>query len=513
MFILSYDREQISRQLRKSGTSPDFLDKVVQSPEDLPAAEQDEIDRFLIFSDLVGHKSHLDELLDELKISGDRRTEFDKKSAEFYVSNLRSFFPTLRNAKRFLIGLSVRLPVVKDEVNLLDFFLLELLRVLANPIYQDIWNNSYYYLPAWTRKLIMSSPFGFEVEGDKEKIREKIRRHIDTLLQSDARKDNIVAVLKSLFPARIEDALGRPTNYGDNATASLRANKRLTHPECFDKYFVLAVPKGTIPDSVVEANLASWLKAAEPEIAILKSLGTLKEQHQLAETLNRIVVFLEKIDEKLVMPLLRAVTLSVESVPLKEDRSDQDAQFKLILFLLDERVPDHEKQSAVEAVLRDIPPIEVAVRINNTLMDSQSMVTWGLRRSVDIPTVKRTVRDRFQEEFVATGRDIFEVNGHPLYVLYQIGAHDSDSTGLINGYAMELLERKPEHIGKLINSFLTGTPEASQFQFDQLKLVYDAKRLADLARRAGERAWGNQAEKLAIEKFLGQADRPDDRSQ
>lgn len=504
LFVLSYDHGQISRQLRKLGVSPDFLDKIVQYPIDVPAPDKNEIDRFLIYSDVDGRKSHLDNLLDKLEIAGDPRKEFDRKSVELYAKTLSPFFPTLRNAKRFLIGFTVRLAAVKDEVCLLDFFLLEVLRVFANAVYSDISANPYYYIPPWSTKAMISSPFGLEFdERQKERRREQIRGHIEGLLRSKDHEDKILAILKELFPARIADAFGRSANYGDNAAAKFRSEKRLTHPDCFDKYFLLAVPTGTVSDAAVEATLAAWSKAEDQDKTILRDLATLSESHKLVEILGRVVMFLNKVDSELVNPLLRSISRNIQSVPPDADRTEQDAQFKLILFLLNERVPIAEKQSSTEAVLREIGSIDVAVRIVNALSSDQSAVTWELRRSLDVPRVQKLVQERFKEEFVEGGADVFEINNLPQYVLYQVGTYNSESAQMINDYALILLNKKPKYIGKLIDAFLIEYPGGPHtFQFDQLKNVYDTKGLAELVRRAGETAWSSDKEKRAIETFL-----------
>jgi predicted KAP-like P-loop ATPase len=344
------------------------LGKIIQYPIDLPAADKNEIDRFVIYSDSQGHKSHLDKLLDRLEIVGSRRNEFDKKSVELYSSGLSSFFPTLRNAKRFLIGLSVRLPVIKDEVCLLDFFLLEVLRVFANAVYQDIWTHSFYYVPPWSMKSMISSPFGLEYDSKgKDRRRERIKSHVETLLKDEVEKDNILEILKELFAPRIADAFGRPADYGDSMAATFRAEKRLTHPECFDKYFLLGVPKGMVSDASVEAMLASWEKAEDPDKKILDDLKTLKESRRLNEVLGRILMFVGRLNKVTIKPLLRSISRNIESIPMDGDRSEQDVQFKLVLFLLNERVSNDEKQVVAEAVVRDIGSIDVAVRIVNAL--------------------------------------------------------------------------------------------------------------------------------------------------
>ena len=93
----------------------------------------------MLYSDL-GHRSQIDILFDTLQMDKEVRVEFDKKIVELYPAQIRPFFRTLRSAKRFLNALNTR-PVVKDEVYLLDFVLLE--SIFAPAVYRDIHENSH----------------------------------------------------------------------------------------------------------------------------------------------------------------------------------------------------------------------------------------------------------------------------------------------------------------------------------------------------------------------------------
>ena len=60
----------------------------------------------------------------------------------------------------------------------------------------------------------------------------------------------------------------------------------------------------------------------------------------------------------------------------------------------------------------------------------------------------------------------------------------------------------PNRIGALIDGFLIEYPGGpNSFNFDQLKAVYDTKRLVELS-RAGENAWTNEKQKRAVDMFL-----------
>lgn len=150
IFLLAYDESQVTDHLSRLGLKSDYLEKIVQNPVQLPPVDQRVIDRFVLFSD-PSHRSQLDLLFDKLQIHQKRREEFDTEIVSFYAAHLKPFFTTLRDAKRFLASVDVRLPAVKDEVHLLDFVLLGVLRVFENDVYQDIWANRRHYLPEWIK--------------------------------------------------------------------------------------------------------------------------------------------------------------------------------------------------------------------------------------------------------------------------------------------------------------------------------------------------------------------------
>jgi hypothetical protein len=116
VFVLSFDVVTINAMLRERiSVDPTFLEKFIQKPLQLPAAEQRDIHRFLLMSDPgADHKSGIDMLLDELKIDLERRKKFDDKIVYFYYSHLSRFFRTIRQAKRYLNSLRAQYRSAQD---------------------------------------------------------------------------------------------------------------------------------------------------------------------------------------------------------------------------------------------------------------------------------------------------------------------------------------------------------------------------------------------------------------
>lgn len=500
-FVLAYDEDQICTHLKKLHISQEYLEKIVQNPVQLPAIDQGNIDRFVVYSD-SGHKAQLDVLFDKLNIDKEARAEFDKRIVELYPSHLRPFFRTLRSAKRFLNGLSARLPVVQHEVYLLDFVLLEVLRLFAPRVYQDVYDNKYYYIPEWTLEDTLASPFGSVDPSKKDKASKEIRAHVEELLKEEPRKENILDILKEIFFVRIRNAFGRELQYSNDLAASVRARKRLTHPESFQKYFLLSVPRGFIPDAVIEGTLKSWASAVDASAIIQKDFSAYQSQGDLRKFLDSIVLFVGKVDDKTVGPLLSYLASNIQILSPDGDRPVHDGVIKLVLFLLNDRVKDGEKQLLVEQALRETPALDFGVDIIRFIAGSQTGELYALQQATDQVAAKQVVSERLRKEVIEAGVDLFNTSSRPGYVLFQVGTWSDESKRMVDEYALQLCTQNPSHIGKLVVGFFIDFDDNVIFNFNNLKQVYDSRALAALARVAGKSAWSDDKERRAVEQLL-----------
>jgi predicted KAP-like P-loop ATPase len=507
-FVLSYDEAQVRAQLKTLDISPNYLEKIVQNPVPLPSLDQGSIDRYLLYSD-AGHRSQLDVLFDKLDIGQRARKEFDERIVELYPAHIKPFFTTLRSAKRFLNSLNTRLPVIKDEVYLLDFILLEVLRVFAPHVYQDVHDSRNYYIPEWTWEETLASPFGVVDRQRGGELQKKVKAHVDDVLRGGPHETHILAILEELFFVRLKDS---SIQYGDDFAASVRAKKRLTHPASFPKYFLLSVPRGAIPDRVIEDLFKSWSSVSDPSTLIKASFAEYQKRNDLLKLLDSIVLFLDDMDEGLVDPLLTCASSRIPPFPLASRdlvRTDFDGAFKLVLFLLNDKGKDVDKRRRLEHVLRNTPTVQFAIKIIGALVGTTAGL-YMLQQAADIASAKTIVVERVRKEIVDAGVDIFESEPEvAAYILFQTGTYDDDSKQMINNYALQLCRTRPSNIGKLVGAFLLDIGHTSTFRLDELRLVYDSSALAALARTAGQNAWSTTNEQRAIEQLLKAEPGPD----
>ena len=249
IFLLAFDPVLVQNYFKIDlKIDSEFLEKIVQKPIPLPAIEQQDIDQFL--------DKHIEKLFDELVISKERREKFEKDFSLIYRTQVKKIFKTLRRAKRYLNGLRSTLPTIKNEINLKDFLILEIIRNFFPKIYDDIWSNPWSYLTTkWDIEFYFSSPFALSLKDDRKY--EIIKDHIESITENEKDREILKELLKELF-FEVKDALEQHQLGQKYSAETYRVEKCITHPECFKKYFILKVPLSDISDEFIETTLNLW---------------------------------------------------------------------------------------------------------------------------------------------------------------------------------------------------------------------------------------------------------------
>jgi KAP family P-loop domain len=471
-----------------SKLEPEFLDKIIQKPIPLPPAEQRDIDRFLLFSDPPGpnaHRSAIDHLLDELQIHPKRRKEFDDKFAFFYQTVVRRLFRTMRHAKRYINTLRATLPSIGNEINLFDFFLLEVLHVFYPNVYKDVWSNPWFYLPSWSQDVILIYPFAL-ITNEDEKYRLK-REHIDTLIAGDPRKEIVQRMLEELFFIEVKNAFrphGRVTH--DNTRETYLAEQRLTHPQCFPRYFLFRVPAGELPDDTIERLIHGWNSAADPEILVYKDLAGYKESRQIAPLLKKLRIFRKLIFAKPVEAIVDAicrVASELSDTPTDLWDTERYRAQRFLLSLIEDCANPEDVERIVQDVVRKANSFPFLVSFVDECARGTSGEYFHIYEKVNIVSLRKLASARLSEHFIQGKRDIFadlsEAEGvHVLYYWATTWRTDAkDNRQIVQNYVLDLIDRKPEHLGALLSGFTSQHTSASgkhsTFDYEGFKRAFD----------------------------------------
>ncbi len=239
IYLLAYDQEVVAHALAKdqdgiSGTA--YLEKIVQMPFHLPAPDRISL-RQMLFAGLTKI------------ISNTPEGYFDStRWQKIYNGFIDSCIETPRSIVRLLNSIGVIYPSLESEVNVVDYFALEALRIFYPSVYETIRANEWYFT-------LSDSDIGISMRIDEAGVKRFHEKWMEAVEQSS--RDAVNKCVFSLFPK-----VGRlfSPQIVENEK-NLRASLRICVPALFNTYFRLTVPSGTIRNN----QFQFFLKQIEDE--------------------------------------------------------------------------------------------------------------------------------------------------------------------------------------------------------------------------------------------------------
>jgi len=168
---------------------------------------------------------------------------FDKEFNPYWKPLFRPSLSNLRKMNAYFNALNSSFGLVKDEVNVIDFMFVELLRQIDPETYEQVFRNrSLFYSPQWDlqRWDERFGMLGAEKEEEHYPKYDQMFRH----LQGEER-DLTLSLLGRLFP-KVAKYDKNPLSFAATKLSENEADKqkRIYHPYYFMIYFSLHVPEG-----------------------------------------------------------------------------------------------------------------------------------------------------------------------------------------------------------------------------------------------------------------------------
>ena len=308
IYLLAYDEPVVIRAVGDNDpqTGREYLDKIVQLPLALPAPDRSSLGELFsqgleeILADTQEH------LLDQAELNS------------LYWEAIDDLLTTPRHIARFLNLLRATYPLVRGEVNAVDFIGIQALRQFAPTVYAFIANNK----ATFCRELIVD-PIPDEETQNELKYLENV---LKSALESDWGRDHAVAentirdILVKLFPSHARtfgNAASRPF-YRNN----LREKCSVCSDEVFDRYFFLGVLPGALSEAEFHATM-SLLPDAEAFGKRLKRLASETSADGISRTrafLNRLGNAEQEVVQKdCIEPFLRAIYSIGDELVIESD--------------------------------------------------------------------------------------------------------------------------------------------------------------------------------------------------
>ena len=322
IYVLAFDRTVVERHLRDGPISGrDYLEKLIQVSFDIPQPEPQAL--FDIFC------AELDAVLTSIET---RELEENRYTTAL-KSSFDTYFQTVRNIKRYTNNLRLTLPLVAQEVNLVDFLVVEIIRLFHPEVYARIAKEKGTLTPdAWHVGLRRGS-------FTDDKYEEELRARVDYLCQKlpDEHKESVVLLLQLLFPE--VDGVFKNAAHGHDFT-QWRRDCRICSPDVFDKFFLLAIPSAKLS----EIDLAAFRTSlADPE-EIRRWFAALRKSGRIRDLLERLDEFVDELPAKHAANLARAVCDSNPAIDFQLNPNDLLHFYPLRIILQCIRRQPTEKQ-------------------------------------------------------------------------------------------------------------------------------------------------------------------------
>ncbi|WP_285354614.1 P-loop NTPase fold protein [Pseudomonas sp. lyk4-R2A-10] len=271
VFLLLFQRDLVEEKLSNGKhLGREYLEKIIQVPFDIPKIEKTRLHNVLF--------NKLDAILKSDKSALEM---FDSgRWGSIFNTGLHLYFDNLRNIYRYTSTLSFHFSLLKGrttfEVNPIDLFVIECLRVFEPDVYREL---------ARSKEILTKNGIG---KHEKEDSTAKLIASILEKSHSSTRS-TVEKLIKYLFPT-IEWAIGG-TGYSGEYLKTWHREMRVCHHTNFDKYFQLSIPDGELSNSDLQEMLSLTSSAEDfaAFIITLKERGILKNSLAQFESFSEII--------------------------------------------------------------------------------------------------------------------------------------------------------------------------------------------------------------------------------
>lgn len=468
IYVLAFDPEIVEDALseryftKKQIAGQNFLEKIVQVPINLPKIPTTDLRSFCYKQ--IDKALHLS----EIQISETDVQEFTRG----FIVGIEIRLETPRMALRYANMLNFSLPLIKGEVHVAEFLLIEAIRAFYPDAYEIIKNNR----DAFTAVRLGGASVH---SSEKEEIKKIVEKVFEGLTTDES--NNLRRLINILFPRQ------NNTIYGAEWDKTWAEQKRIASDKYFDRYFTYSIPSGDVSDVQIE-NFINTLGDIEPN-ELIKALSTELTKENAEIFISKLHQKIEKIPAGGQAKLAISISLFGNTLPNPKQLFSFYSPFSraalLVTYLVEAQVNDEERRDLAIEVVKIAEPITFAMEVVRWLKrkDSDSSVIL----SDSLQMVTSTLANRI-ETLASQNIDFFDEYAdqtpHLLWFWEKFGAKEN-----ADEYIRAYLTANIQNIHKLLKSVVPiaypadgSPPHKSEFKRDQynylqsfipLDLVYD----------------------------------------
>ena len=396
VYVLAFDKEIVARALQtvQMDNGLDYLEKVIHVPFELPEVEKEKIINVLIF--------RLNELL---KLYPTIQLNNEYYSAVFYEC-IYPFISTLRDVNRVINTLSLKLALVKEEVNFTDLTAITVFQTMRPWLFEWIKENK--------KALVGSTDFAEMLTwNDDERKRSKDSFIQEFSEKSEKEAETVFNALVTLF-----QKLGETYSYYSHASDDeLRREKRIAHIDKFDLYTTLSLERISVSSSLLhsvindysEEDFSSLLMKLKNEDKVVDFLMELKSR--ISQVPQDRIQFLVKSLLQNACSLKDSGEISLKSLRQADNFAIRDAE--LLIFAVNE---NSERITLLQNLILDCSAdclYSFSEILNSIELSHGRLAANGKKNNImitleELEQIEVTFMDRVLDLFVKQGENMLK---------------------------------------------------------------------------------------------------------
>lgn len=236
-YVVAFDKNMVVSALEEkygkdSGNiGGSFLEKIIQVPLQLPKIHDSDL-RLFCFSEIDNIIN-----INDIELS----TEDANNFTSVFTGSLEYFLTTPRQVKLYSNVLLFSIPILLNEVSLIDLMLIEGIHVLLPNLYEFIRDRKDIFLDISTL-----------TAGTQKELNDFTKQALDFNLKNytQIEKNRIINLLTYLFPKLY--SIYNKIEYNIINELEWSKNKRICSRDYFEKYFSYSIPSNDISDAYIE---------------------------------------------------------------------------------------------------------------------------------------------------------------------------------------------------------------------------------------------------------------------
>jgi predicted KAP-like P-loop ATPase len=463
-YILSFDEKMVSSAIGErfgegnSISGQNFLEKIIQIPLKIPVAQPEALSKYCY--------KFIDDCYNENKLNLSE-TQLERFGRQFN-SNILIRLKTPRLAVRYGNSISFAVPLLKGEVNIVDLWLLEAVKIFYPAFYEFIKSNPTFFIGGYNKR------FSGGNDEDKKNL---LKKHVDELSSSfsNVEKEAIKELLIELFPLLKEVYF----NYVYTYTNNWEKEKRICSPKYFNRYFTYSVITGELSDIEFENFISSVSGSSILEVnEKIKYLITGSSPEAF---LNKIRILEHELDWHIASKVAKAIVINSELFPKNErlfQMSFEHPNGQVTIFInqiLKRHTEKKERLTLAKELIKTANPISFACSLYYRIVPTSSDESdeEGIFKREEFKSINKILMDRALKE--ANGDPLFEK--FPEEVLALFSAWKNADEANLNKYIKDLLNQYPSKADALILSYTplvhsSKHPEPYKTNFDEARFKY-----------------------------------------